>query len=494
MSTTLNKLEYLDETKSQIKTALNQFGSNITDETTFRDYSDKIGNIYSNWPKVTGTGESVTLNNTKVAKMNLGVGGNTDQVPNEYQQVDYIESSGTQYINTEIIPYKTTTEVKFAFTTLSNEQSVAGCFNDGNNRYYVCAIDASGNLTFRDKNNSVVYNTTPDTNIHTVIYNDANNYVFLDNQNLGSVSDLANSLINPIALFARKSTNPEGFAKVRIYYCKITNKDTNILQRNYIPCYRKSDNVIGLYDLVNNVFYTNAGTGTFTYGNIVNMPNPDFPQEVVNTSGNVSVKVSGENISEEQTVTIPLPTGMEICKIGTYQDKLLKQNGKWYKYSEIGKVVLNGSETYSKSYASSYNAPYVFKTIINDIMSASSDDDKILSYSKYFNGNYSYNELIHSNAGTSGIAIAQNHTLAICHQDYTYDNNYNDFKNWLSTHNTTVYFALATPTYTEITDNNTIEALEEINNIYSYDGTTTINSENDPSPIFEASALMKGGN
>ena len=65
MGTTLNKLEYLDETKSQIKTALNQFNAGITDETTFRDYVDKINDIYDNWEKVTDEGTDITLNNTK---------------------------------------------------------------------------------------------------------------------------------------------------------------------------------------------------------------------------------------------------------------------------------------------------------------------------------------------------------------------------------------------------------------------------------------------
>lgn len=37
--------------------------------------------------------------------------------------------------------------------------------------------------------------------------------------------------------------------------------------RDMIPCYRKLDNVIGMYDLVNNVFYTNQGTGSFAKGN-----------------------------------------------------------------------------------------------------------------------------------------------------------------------------------------------------------------------------------
>ena len=35
---------------------------------------------------------------------------------------------------------------------------------------------------------------------------------------------------------------------------------------NLIPCYRKADSVVGMYDTVAKVFRTNVGTGTFTKG------------------------------------------------------------------------------------------------------------------------------------------------------------------------------------------------------------------------------------
>ena len=54
--------------------------------------------------------------------------------------------------------------------------------------------------------------------------------------------------------------------------------DGDTLIRNYIPCYRKSDNEIGLYDIVNNVFYTNQGTGVFLKGS--NAPTPSVPIEI----------------------------------------------------------------------------------------------------------------------------------------------------------------------------------------------------------------------
>ena len=54
--------------------------------------------------------------------------------------------------------------------------------------------------------------------------------------------------------------NSTGF-KGKIYEFKLY--DNDILVRNFIPCYRKIDNVPGMYDVVNGVFYTNAGTDEF---------------------------------------------------------------------------------------------------------------------------------------------------------------------------------------------------------------------------------------
>ncbi len=49
MSTTEEKLEYLNETKGQIKTALNELGAEISDSDTFRSYVGKINNLYEEY-------------------------------------------------------------------------------------------------------------------------------------------------------------------------------------------------------------------------------------------------------------------------------------------------------------------------------------------------------------------------------------------------------------------------------------------------------------
>lgn len=47
---TIDKLNYLNETKSQIKSALNDLGCEITDEDTFRSYVTKINEIAEEYP------------------------------------------------------------------------------------------------------------------------------------------------------------------------------------------------------------------------------------------------------------------------------------------------------------------------------------------------------------------------------------------------------------------------------------------------------------
>lgn len=56
-------------------------------------------------------------------------------------------------------------------------------------------------------------------------------------------------------------------SSMQLEYLKMWTDD--VLVRNYIPVQRKSDSEVGLYDLANDVFYTNDGTGTFIAGPVV---------------------------------------------------------------------------------------------------------------------------------------------------------------------------------------------------------------------------------
>ena len=64
-----------------------------------------------------------------------------------------------------------------------------------------------------------------------------------------------------------------------------------------------------------------------------------------------------------------------------------------------------------------------------------------------------------------------------------------DFKTWLGTHNTSVYYILATPTYTKITGT-LAQELEDIYNAYSKEGQTNVSQVNNDLPfVLSCSAL-----
>lgn len=80
MASINEKLNYINETKSLIKDKLNDLGSEIEDETTFREYTEKIKNLYNEWPKINDEDTTITLNDTKKGKMNIQLKGNMNQL------------------------------------------------------------------------------------------------------------------------------------------------------------------------------------------------------------------------------------------------------------------------------------------------------------------------------------------------------------------------------------------------------------------------------
>ena len=161
--------------------------------------------------------------------------------------------------------------------------------------------------------------------------------------------------------------------------------------------------------------------------------------------------------------TYPINLGtMELCKIRTYQDYIYKSNSKWYKHSEIGKVVLDGDETWGNEYG-------VNLFNLNDCIYFMKGTPALSNY-------YKYNSI---QSGLSGGLPNREFALQYSsHRLFIKNTNYStatDFKNWLSTHNTIVYYVLETPTNEEITDTTLIS---QLNAIETYTGTNIFSVSN----------------
>lgn len=86
----------------------------------------------------------------------------------------------------------------------------------------------------------------------------------------GSKIQLSGPITNIYPIYIgclNKENNPYGNKSVmKIYNFKLYNGNTMV--RNFIPALRNADKKTGLYDVVNNKFYTDAAGGNFTCNNV----------------------------------------------------------------------------------------------------------------------------------------------------------------------------------------------------------------------------------
>ena len=172
------------------------------------------------------------------------VAGEKGKLPSTYRKLEYIQSSGKQYIDTGVI-VKDITEIKVDFqavTILSGENQYASAWVDYSNHIQ---IGINGN-TFMDSG-GVTYSQTSSVTARTQAVG-----VPLGTVNLH------------LYLFAQsESTGALHYSSGRIFSCQITTADG--LVRNFVPC-KNPDGVIGMYDVVNDKFYQNSGSDTFIAG------------------------------------------------------------------------------------------------------------------------------------------------------------------------------------------------------------------------------------
>lgn len=145
----------------------------------------------------------------------------------------------------------------------------------------------------------------------------------------------------------------------------------------------------------------------------------------------------------------------------------------WYKKANIGKVILDGSESGWNFQARQNNVYRGYITIPN----GSTSTGREIAISNYFYAKGGTDETV----GNTFINSSQVFL-------YTDISTISAFKTWLSTHNTIVYYILETPTYEIITDTTLINQLESIK---SKEGTTNITISGNLPMIINASALEK---
>ena len=220
-----------------------------------------------------GTGSFVAGNEYKGDNVSKVVYNNTvvwKGLPSSYTRLEYIESTGTQYIDTGIIPnINTKLGTNFAITNI-NKLNYMGSALSGSKGFFEFGTannpDRYVSLFSINSESGLILSNYVDNNFHT--YFVSNGLQKIDsNEAYNTISNFKDTMLS-IYLFRRHINwgSSAQWCDAKIKDCKIWDNDT--LVRNFIPAKRNSDNEIGLYDTVNDVFYTNAGTDTFIAGEL----------------------------------------------------------------------------------------------------------------------------------------------------------------------------------------------------------------------------------
>lgn len=432
MASINEKLDYINETKSLIKDGLNNLGSEITSQTTFRGYVDEIEDLYEEWPKVNSENTSISLNNIKKGKLNIRLKGNISQdgepTPDTLQNVNVVTGDNT--INVEgknLFNSFALTKEKVqedGTIVLSNVVSANGYHSTGKKLKELCP-----SLKVED----VVYlYLDTDWTIRKSIYgNHINNWLN------GQVKTITEDMLNDtIIVYGGYQTT----SNIKIMV-------TKELDTSYTP-------------YVSQTYPINLGTIELCkIGNY-----QDFPFKAIN--GNEYY----DTLTEEQKNTL------------NYGNWYVHKGNIKYDLGTLNWIFENSATTPVNRTVLRLTGTNAKSSYFSNIFDSNKQDDTTVANRLVTNFGYSW--YVSLEDSLTGISSSDTNAEKI-----------EKMKAYLLSKNAILITYLATSTDTQITNTTLISQLDNLYNAKSYDVQTNISQVNDNLPfIINASALMKNSN
>lgn len=192
---------------------------------------------------------------------------NPSRLPAGYTEVEYIENTGTSYLNTNFVPNQDTRVV----CDMQNDNLTqyprlwgAGAWNSVTGLDLAYQNDGGAyclHISWLGSNNWTYFTSfTDDGQRHTHDLN--KNYLYRDGTLVGSNTYTTRTASDPIGVFTyigsgRPSSSSywgQEHFKGKMFAFQVY--DNGTLVRDLVPCKRDNDNEVGAYDIVNDVFYT----------------------------------------------------------------------------------------------------------------------------------------------------------------------------------------------------------------------------------------------
>ncbi len=192
-------------------------------------------------------------------------------LPSGYTEIEYVQSSGKQYVDTGIIG-RSGLEFELDVMPLntSNDTVGMGSRNGTNGRFYVFAV-ASNKMRYgyADQNGASTIAVSPNVRyrgIRTVLHVGEQS-ISWNGQTYSRTSTTSVSTGRNMNIFSCNNNSSDSATSMRFYNIKIFEGGTPLA--NFVPCRRDADNLLGFYDTVRNNFYVNATATPLTSDGLV---------------------------------------------------------------------------------------------------------------------------------------------------------------------------------------------------------------------------------
>lgn len=206
----------------------------------------------------------------------------TSRLPSEYQEVEYIGMSGAQGIfYAEAFADVSEIIFTFSYSQFSSSYFTGTYFtNSPTHPLLTARLSGSGKQITCYSGQGEVGCVTPQISLDTVytislkadypsllqtmIFTQNDTVIRNSTSSIGARSnyDLYNFGVGCNGYLGVSNGNKGLFGNMYSFQ----HKSNGVVVRDFIPCYRKSDGVIGFYDAITKTFFDNDGTGNFTKG------------------------------------------------------------------------------------------------------------------------------------------------------------------------------------------------------------------------------------
>ena len=180
-----------------------------------------------------------------------------DMLPSGYTRLEYIQSTGTQYIDTGVTGGVTIRAVAQQTTYTGSSQILFGTLSSG------VAGSYFGTGTTSEKWG---FGAAVSTGLSSIPANTKATLEITYNANGGATGTVNGETISRsgtqppqrLTIFSAPTGTYKG--RYKLWSCEVYQND--VLVRDFVPA-KNSSNVIGMYDTVSGQFFTNSGTGDF---------------------------------------------------------------------------------------------------------------------------------------------------------------------------------------------------------------------------------------